>query len=544
MLGDMNGQHLNSGSATGLLVAGLLLLCTQSLATEADDPAWRNFQHGLGEPSLIAANAGHADANTAFRPLPSPRTWRINPDKFRLGSRLFHESRLATGNGIACVTCHAGMLSGADRRRVSIGVAGAEGSMNALSVFNAAFNFRQFWDGRAVTLEDQALLPIETEFEMANSLDAVLRFLRAEPEYVERFGRVYPDGVSIANMADAMAHFQRSTFVRLDTPFQRYLAGDGQALDEQQKLGLQRFTELGCSSCHNGINLGGNSYQKLGALRDYYPAADTADSDDSGLAVRSGREMDRYVFRVPGLHGVATTPPYFHDGSITSLEETVRLMSQFQLGRDISDADVEAITAFLGSLGGHFNSSRDGLPATEFDLESGQGDWQEVDNSLSVTRRDNEHELAYARVLESVAGARAGLLRELQAIADGQVAHFDFVQFQHLELIRFSRALRHPPSSLPEARRQAMVNVADALQQQVMDLEWPIADYLQAWARVVALEALTQAGNGDAVLLSAADIAGQLTGARSRQHQALAALRASDLQSLADQLQSLLPAAR
>ena len=252
-----------------LLLGSLWSGLNPGFATEPDDPAWRSFQHGLGAPAYIGANAEHPAADTVFRPLPQPSFWRINADKFTLGFRLFHESRLATGNGIACVTCHAGTLSGADRRVVSIGVGGAAGKMNALSVFNAAFNFRQFWDGRAVTLEDQALLPIATDFEMANTLEAVREFLGGDSEYTTMFQDVYPDGVTIANMADALAHYQRSTFIRLDTPFQRYLGGQQNALTEQAQQGLRRFTEVGCSHCDNGINLGGNSYQKLGALSAY-----------------------------------------------------------------------------------------------------------------------------------------------------------------------------------------------------------------------------------------------------------------------------------
>jgi cytochrome c peroxidase len=523
-----------------VLVLAAAVLTGQATASEADNPAWRAFLHALGESSLIAASADHDFANDAFRPLPPASTWQIEPDKFRLGSRLFHESRLSTGNGIACVTCHAGTLSGADRRRVSIGVGGAEGKMNALSVFNAALNFRQFWDGRAVTLEDQALLPIATEFEMANSLDAVRQMLRSDPDYIDRFSAVYPDGVSIANMADAMAHFQRSTFIRLDTPFQRYLRGDEQALDEQEKFGLQRFQELGCSNCHNGINLGGNSYQKLGSLRDYYSAVDNADIDDAGLASRSGLEKDRHVFRVPALHGVATTPPYLHDGSVPTLEEVVRLMSEFQLGREISDSDVQAITAFLGSLGGYFNSSRDGLPATVFELESGQGAWQVVDSSLANSLQDNEHQIAYRRVLQLLPDARQKLLQELEAIASGQVAHFDYAQFQHLELIRFSRALTQPPSSLPETAREKVTEVAASLQQQVMALEWPIADYLRAWARAGAFELLALQPEKDTTLAEDVVIAEQLSLAREQAQQSLATIRAETFTGPLEQLELLL----
>lgn len=504
----------------------VLLFMPESLATDADDPAWRNFQHGLGEPALIAANADHPEAKSVFRPLPPASSWRINPEKFRLGFRLFHESRLSSGSGVACVTCHAGALSGADRRRVSIGVAGATGKVNALSTFNAAFNFRQFWDGRAVTLEDQALLPIETEFEMANTLDAVVAFLEADPEYTGRFEQLYPDGVSVANMADAMAHYQRSTFIRLDTPFQRHLSGDINALAEHEKFGLQRFTELGCSSCHNGINLGGNSYQKLGSLRPYYGEADSADEDDAGLASRTGRVRDTHVFRVPGLHGVATTAPYFHDGSIATLEEAVRLMGEYQLGLSLPDRDIEAITAFLRATGGHFNSSRSGLPFSGTDVESEAGEWQLVTGSINEELRDNEHELAYRDVLQSIPGTQAQLLQELDALTSGQLAHFDFLQFHHMELIRYSRALLHPPSTLSTAQHTLLVEQADLLNRQVMGLELAIADFLQTFVRVGDLENLLQQVKSETVLLSGDEAESLLTQSRQQLQQSLAEIQA------------------
>jgi cytochrome c peroxidase len=505
-----------------LLPFSVLLSMPESLAA---DPAWHSFRHSLGEPALIAANADHPEAKSAFRPMPPAASWRINPDKFRLGFRLFHESRLSSGSGVACVTCHAGALSGADRRRVSIGVGGAAGRLNALSVFNAAFNFRQFWDGRAVTLEDQALLPIETEFEMANTLDAVVAFLEADPEYTGRFEQVYPDGVSNANMADAMAHYQRSTFIRLDTPFQRHLSGDDNALGELEKFGLQRFTELGCSSCHNGINLGGNSYQKLGSLRPYYGEADSADEDDAGLASRTGRATDTHVFRVPGLHGVATTPPYFHDGSIATLEEAVRLMGEYQLGRSLAASDIAAISAFLRATGGHFNSSRSGLPFSSTDVEAETGEWQLVTDSMGEEPGDNQHERAYRNVLQSITGAQAQLLQELDALTSGQLAHFDFLQFQHMELIRYSRALLHPPSTLSKAQHTLIVEQADLLFRQVMALELVIADFLQAFVRAGDLQNLLQQAESELVLLSRDEAESVLTESRQQLQQSLAEIR-------------------
>lgn len=449
-------------------------------SSEATDPTWRNFQHALGEAPLIGANADHELAESAWRPIPGPAARSADSDRFQLGSDLFHEGRLSSGSSVACVTCHAGALSGADRRPVSTGVGGARGTMNALSVFNAGFNFRQFWDGRAVTLEDQALEPIQDPAEMAHTLDAVLAMLRSDPGYVERFAEVYPDGVTIDNMVDALAHFQRVNFVRLDTPFQRFLNGEEEALDEQERRGMRRFEQLGCASCHNGINLGGNSYQKLGAAVPYYGDDREASSDDIGVTDRSERERDRHVFRVPGLHGVATTSPYFHDGSVGTLEEAIAEMAEHQLGRELDQQDAEDMEAFLRSLGGHFTARRSPGTQTEGGAPgSSGGAAPEVDAASA-----GSHEKAYRAAIQAVEEAGEQLLPEMRRIHAGEVAHYDFLQARHLELIRHARALHHPPSSVGEPERRELVEAAQVLLTEVNELEWVIADFLRAEAMI------------------------------------------------------------
>lgn len=445
-------------------------------ATEADDPAWRNFQHGLGQPALIGANADHPLAASSYRPVPAPAPGLINREKFQLGSQLFHEGRLSSGNSVACITCHAGGLIGADRRPVSTGVAGAQGTMNALSVSNAGFNFRQFWDGRAVTLEEQALLPIQNDVEMANSLDSVLQFLRSDAAYNRQFRAVYPDGVTILNMADAIAHFQRSHFIWIDTPFQRYLAGDQGALGEQALRGLRRFNEIGCASCHNGINLGGNSYQKLGAVIPYYPVRHRADIADTGVMTRSGREQDRYVFRVPGLHGVATTSPYFHDGSVATLHSAIEEMARYELGLEPDPADMADIAAFLNTLGDFTDNSRAAVTG-----DAGAADGDRARNK-PVPAPPVSHAQAYLVSISAIEDAEAGLVYEMERIHSGEVAHFDFLQFQYREMIRHARALLHPPSALEASLREQLVVAAQALSAPVYKLEWLIADFLRAEA--------------------------------------------------------------
>jgi cytochrome c peroxidase len=443
-------------------------------AGETVDRAWRDFLHALDEPAMIGANADHPLANSVWRPIPALDPQDIQVERFRLGFDLFHEGRLSSRNSIACITCHAGAIGGADRRQVSIGVDGARGTMNSLSVFNAAFNFRQFWDGRAVTLEDQALIPIQAEVEMANTLDAVLQMLQNDSLYPAKFAAVYPDGVTINNMADAIAYFQHINFIRRDTPFQRQLNGADGELSDQALRGWQRFEQIGCATCHNGINLGGNSYQQLGAALPYYGGHRPAGPHDVGVMGRSGRDQDRHLFKVPGLHGVATTPPYLHDGSVATLNEAIEKMGEHQLGRELSQQDVEDIAAFLHATSGTSTGSNTVRAAiTEPSADSERA----TDETQLLT-----HHQAYLRAIDITETGGARLLSEMYRINSREVAHYDFLQFQHRELIRHARALHYPPSTLDASIRDQLASVAQELLAAVNQLEWLIADFLRAEA--------------------------------------------------------------
>ncbi len=467
-------------------IAGLLLLGVSSAATlhaqQPNDPAWRAFQHALGAPAPIGANADHPLANAVARPFPAIDLQNINPRKYLLGSDLYQERALSADNSIGCFICHAGPLSGTDGRAVSRGVAHAVGKVNALTTFNAAFNFRQFWNGRAVTLADQALMPIVTPHEMANTLEQVLATLQADAGYVEEFNALYPDAISSNNLADAIAHFERTSFAVVDTPFQRHLQGEDEALSEQELRGWQRFQEIGCSSCHNGINLGGNSYQKLGAMQPYFPTRREAGPNDAGLAERSGRPQDLYVVKVPSLHNVAVTEPYLHDGSLDSLQSVTAEMARYELGRELSEDDIGDLVAFMVALNG---------PPAGLELEGEIMQLARMQGAAtaSATPPPASHHEAYRAAQEAVMPAFSELQSELGSVASGEVAHFDFVQFQHLELIRHARALQHPPVDLADSSRQCLQDGAEQLLEDVMALEWPIADFLQARAMLGVLEA-------------------------------------------------------
>lgn len=281
----------------------------------------------------------------ALPPLPV-----LPPERVLLGERLFTDTRLSADYSVACVSCHRFDLGGADGRRVSLGINGAEGPINAPTVFNSSLNFVQFWDGRAANLQEQAAGPIHNALEMGSSWAQVLERLAADDSMRRDFAAAYPDGLTAANVADAIASFEQS-LLTVDAPFDRFLRGDRQAIGELEIDGYHRFRDFGCISCHQGALVGGNMFQKFGVLGDYFAGRPVSQADLGRYNV-TGREEDRHVFKVPSLRNVALTAPYFHDGSASSLETAVAVMGRYQLGRDLLPDDVTAIVAFLNSLTG------------------------------------------------------------------------------------------------------------------------------------------------------------------------------------------------
>lgn len=340
-----------------LLVLGLGTTMVQ--AADAVGPDYLAFQNARGEAPWINASADHPLANTAFRPIPPLDSFPADSAKRDLGFSLFHDPLLSRNGTIGCNSCHMGMLGATDGRSVAQGINGAIGLRNTPSVFNSAFNFRQFWDGRAFDLDAQALAPITNPVEMGHDLNTVVELLKSNPGYASKFAEVYPDGVTAANLGNAIAQHSKD-MTRTDSPFNAYLTDAMNPLDEQARRGLDRFTALGCTACHNGINLGGNSYQRLGNTEGVVAAIRASASTDEGLYRRTQREEDRQVFKVPSLHNVAMTAPYFHDGSVATLEQAVAQMAETQAGRSLEKEDVADIVAFLESLSSGFFAGMSG----------------------------------------------------------------------------------------------------------------------------------------------------------------------------------------
>jgi cytochrome c peroxidase len=272
----------------------------------------------------------------------------ITPEKVELGRQLYWDARLSKNQDVSCNSCHNLEAFGVDGKKTSPGHKQQLGDRNSPTVYNAAGHFAQFWDGRAATVEEQAKGPILNAKEMAMPNEAaVLAVLNSIPQYVEAFKKAFPGDktpVSYDNLAKAIGAFERT----LATPskFDQYLGGDDSALNEAEKRGLSKFMDLNCNSCHVGSQLGGNEYKKLGHVLPW------PDSKDLGRFAVTKADADKMMFKTAGLRNVAKTAPYYHDGSIATLEEAVKLMAKHQLGKTITDDEVKDIVAFLGSLTG------------------------------------------------------------------------------------------------------------------------------------------------------------------------------------------------
>lgn len=280
-------------------------------------------------------------------PLP---TVTLDSNKVLLGKKLFFDKRLSKDNTISCSSCHDLSKGGADGLKVPIGIDNQKGVINAPSVFNAAYNFRQFWNGRAKTLEDQIDGPIHSSIEMGTNWDEITSKLKLDNSYVNHFKEVGYPFINKEAIKSALSYYQKS----LTSPsrFDRYLKGEIGAITSTEKSGYQLFKQYGCSSCHQGINVGGNTFAKFGIIDNYFENRGNITNVDRGRFNATGRETDMFVFKVPSLRNVALTSPYFHDGSVDDLEEAVNVMARYQLGRSIPDEDVKKIVAFLNALTG------------------------------------------------------------------------------------------------------------------------------------------------------------------------------------------------
>lgn len=298
-------------------------------------------------------------ANEPVRPI--DLALEYDPAKAELGYALFHDPRLSVDNTVSCASCHDLGTAGVDNRRYSHGVNDLLGGVNAPTVFNAVYNFVQFWDGRAQTLADQAAGPPLNPVEMASeSFDQIIAKLKADKQFARAFVKVYPDGITAANITDAIEQFER-TLITPDSKFDKWLRGDDSALTADELKGYELFKKYDCATCHAGPNLGGLSYELMGLRRHYFAERGLElTNEDNGRYKETQQERDRHRFKVPGLRNVEHTWPYYHDGTRETLEEAVRDMGLYQSGVELTDSEVAGITAFLKTLTGEYK----GVPVT------------------------------------------------------------------------------------------------------------------------------------------------------------------------------------
>lgn len=282
-----------------------------------------------------------------------PQAMALDAGKVILGQQLFHDPRLSKDDTISCASCHGLNTGGVDNRARSIGVAGGVGGINTPSVFNSGLNFVQFWDGRASTLEDQVDGPVNHPLEMGSNWALVGQKLAGDANYPRLFADLYPDGITPANIKNAIATFERS-LITPNSRFDQFLLGDTLALNDQEKMGYELFQTYGCASCHQGVNLGGNMFEKMGLMGDYFVDRGKLTEADKGRFNVTHDPQNLYEFRVPPLRNVALTAPYFHDGHAQTLEQAIVIMAKYQLGRPLPDKDLNAIAAFLRSLTGQY----------------------------------------------------------------------------------------------------------------------------------------------------------------------------------------------
>ncbi len=299
--------------------------------------------------TVVAGALGFAAAGvSAKEPIqPIEPAAGVNGAMAELGKKLYFDPRLSKSGFISCNSCHNLSMGGTDNLKTSIGDHWQQGPINAPTVLNSSMNLAQFWDGRAEDLKAQAGGPIANPGEMAFSHELAVDVLASIPAYVAEFKQVFgKEGIDIDKITDAIAEFEK-TLVTPNSRFDQWLKGDEKALSADEMAGYALFKDSGCTSCHNGPAVGGNSFQKMGVVEPYQ-----AKSPAEGRVAVTGKDADRFKFKVPTLRNVEMTYPYFHDGEAETLTEAVDVMGRLQLGKKFNEKENAQVVAFLKTLTG------------------------------------------------------------------------------------------------------------------------------------------------------------------------------------------------
>lgn len=321
----------------------------------------------LRKSLFVLMSLASLSARGEWKALPdSPEIPKDNPQtpaKIELGKMLYFDPRLSMDGTISCNSCHNVMFHGGDGRPVGVGIHGQRGGRGSPTVWNSAYNTVQFWDGRAASLEEQAVGPLVNSVEMGmTSHDFVIKRIKQIPGYVDAFKKVFPKDKepTISNAGKALAAYER-TLITPNAPFDRYLKGNKKALTAQQIRGMKLVDEIGCTSCHTGVNLNGDGFKMGEGNYQPFPQIPGSKYDkmydltsDLGRYEVTKKVEDKNFWRVPTWRNVAITAPYFHNGKVKTLDEAVRVMAKTQLDMDLKEEQVADIVAFLNSLTGEF----------------------------------------------------------------------------------------------------------------------------------------------------------------------------------------------
>ncbi|PWJ39172.1 cytochrome c peroxidase [Sediminitomix flava] len=316
----------------------------------------RSMQEWISQSRAAYYATGTASKEFANEPIqPILDSMEVDHGKVALGKALYHDTRLSGDNTVSCASCHDLGTGGVDKKKYSIGIRQQEGGINAPTVYNAAFNSHQFWDGRADDLQAQAGGPPMNPVEMdGQSWEKIIQKLEADRSFTKEFSKVYPEGYSEETITEAIAEFEK-TLITPNSRFDQYLKGDKDALSADEIRGYELFKDNNCATCHVGQAMGGQSFEFMGLKEDYFADRGNETEADHGRIGVTKKETDQHRFKTPTLRNVAQTAPYYHDGSVETLKEATEKMLKYQVGKELPDEDVDKIVLFLHTLTGQYN---------------------------------------------------------------------------------------------------------------------------------------------------------------------------------------------
>ena len=302
--------------------------------------------------SVHAENTGFYRQEPIF---PIPLENEVDRNKAELGEMLFFDTRLSSNNQTSCASCHQLDAGGDDNVAMGISAVADQHIINTPSIFNARYNFRQNWDGSVKTLAQQVDRVLQSHHEFNNNWANVITTLSEDIDLTNAFYDSYDGGITKDNVIDAIVEFEK-TLTTPNSRFDQYLKDEDAELTEEEIKGYIVFKELGCISCHQGVNVGGNLYQKFGVFYNYIAERGDIKKPDYGRMNTTNRQMDAFVFKVPSLRNIAVTAPYLHDGSAETIEEAISIMGKTQLGRTLSTEEIRLIKSFLYTLTGEYKN--------------------------------------------------------------------------------------------------------------------------------------------------------------------------------------------